>query len=138
MERPRAPWAARFFPLLVLLGFGLSGCGGKHGTVSGKVTYQGQPLTSGLVIFVDRDGKVTQPAGIEVDGSYAADKVPVGPMAVCVETHPLSGGDGGPNTAKDQLRPRYVPLPTRYKDAKQSGLSLDVKPGQNVYDIELR
>jgi hypothetical protein len=121
----------------VLITLGLFGCGSKPGSVSGKVTYQGKPLTSGLVIFIDKDGRVSQPAGIEVDGSYVADNVPLGPVAVCVETHPLSGGDGGPNAPQDQPRPRYVPLPAKYKDAKQSGLTLDVKPGPNVYDIEL-
>jgi hypothetical protein len=134
----RTRWLVRSGVLLALVSFGLSGCGGKFGSVSGKVTYQGKTLTSGLVIFVDKDGKVTQPAGIEVDGTYAADNVPVGQVAVCVETHPLSGGDGGPNTPKDQPRPRYVPLPAKYKDAKQSELTLDVKPGANVYNIELR
>src|SRR6516225_7214382 len=109
------------------------GCGSRTGTVSGKVTYHGQPLTSGLVIFVAADGKVTQPAGIEVDGSYIAEKVPVGQQAICVETHPVSGGDGGGK--KDQPRPRYIPLPEKYKDAKQSGLTLDVKSGRNVRDI---
>src|SRR5437870_10875103 len=84
----------------------IAGCGSKSGSVSGKVTYQGKALTSGLVIFVDKDGKVSQPAGIEVDGSYVADQVPVGPLSVCVETHPLSGGDAGPEAANDRPRPR--------------------------------
>jgi hypothetical protein len=121
---------------VVLLAAGLSGCGGRTGSVSGKVTYQGAPLTSGLVIFVDKDGKVTNPAGIELDGSYVAEKVPVGPVTACVETHPVSGGDGGAQT-KDQPRRRYVPLPPKYKDAKQSDLTLDVKPGPNVFDITI-
>jgi hypothetical protein len=116
----------------------VAGCGSTPGSVSGKVTYQGRALTSGLVIFVAKDGKVSQPAGIELDGSYLADKVPVGQVTVCVETHPLSGGDGGPNAAKDQPRARFVPIPPKYKDAKQSNLSLDVRPGPNVYNIELQ
>jgi hypothetical protein len=121
---------------------GLSGCGSKRASVSGKVTYQGEALSSGLVVFVDRDGKVSQPAGIEVDGAYAADNVPLGHVTVCVEVFPLSGGDGSPEAAKDrskdQARPRYVPIPPKYRDAKQSDLTLDVKPGTNVYNIELR
>jgi hypothetical protein len=95
--------------LWVLLSLALSGCGSKVGSVSGKVTYQGKPLSSGLVIFVDKDGKVSEPAGIQVDGSYTADNVPVGQMTACVETIPLSGGEGGgANVSKDQPRPRYV------------------------------
>jgi hypothetical protein len=122
---------------LVLLTVGLSGCGSKPGSVSGKVTYQGKTLSSGLVVFVDKDGKVSQPAGIEVDGSYAAHNVPLGQVTACVETLPLSGGDGGPPASKDQPRARYVPIPGKYKDAKQSELTLEVKPGPNVYNIDL-
>jgi hypothetical protein len=137
MKRTRTRWPVRCLILLVLLAGCISGCGRKSGSVSGKVTYQGTSLTSGLVIFVDKDGKVTTPAGIEVDGSYSAENVPLGPVTACVETHPLSGGDGGPDT-KDRPRARYIPIPAKYKDAKQSELTLDVKPGLNVFDIELR
>jgi hypothetical protein len=125
---------------MALVSLGSSGCGRPTGSVSGKVTYQGKPLTSGLVIFVDKDGFVSQPAGIEIDGTYVAQGVYVGPTKVCVETHPLSGGDGGAAVMKDGKevpRPRYVPLPAKYKDAKQTDLGLDVKPGANVFDIEL-
>jgi hypothetical protein len=124
--------------VLALLMAGLSGCGNRPASVSGKVTYAGQTLSSGLVVFVASDGKVSQPAGIEVDGSYTADNVPVGPVTACVETFPLSGDGVGPNAPKDQPRPRYTPIPAKYKDAKQSELTLDVKPGANVYDINLR
>jgi hypothetical protein len=124
--------------LLVLMTVGLSGCGGKTGSVSGTVTYQGEALSSGLVVFVAKDGRVSQPAGVEVDGSYTAHNVPVGPVTACVETHPLSGGDGGRDKALGQARARYVPIPEKYKDAKQSDLALDVRPGANTYNIQLR
>ena len=138
MGRMRTRWLVRSGVLLVLMTVGLSGCGRKPGSVSGKVTYQGKALSSGLVVFVDRDGKVSQPAGIEVDGSYAANDVPLGQVTACVETFPLSGGDGGPQASGDRPRAQYVPIPGKYKDAKQSELTLEVKPGPNVYDIKLR
>jgi hypothetical protein len=140
MQSIRTVWPVRAVAVVVLMGMSLSGCGRPTGSVSGKVTYQGKPLTSGLVIFVDKDGFVSQPAGIEVDGSYAAQGVYVGPTKVCVETHPLSGGDGGPALTKDGKevpRARYVPIPAKYKDAKQTELSLDVKSGANLFDIEV-
>jgi hypothetical protein len=135
MKRIRTHWRGRSGIVLVLIGLGFCGCGSKTGTVSGKVLYQGQTLSYGLVIFVASDGKVSPPAGIEVDGTYAAHDVPVGPVKVCVEVLPLLGGDGG--GAKDRPRPRYVPVPLKYKDAQQTDLTLDVKPGANVYNIEL-
>jgi hypothetical protein len=41
--------------LAAMIALMASGCGSRTGTVSGKVTYHGQPLTSGLVIFVAAD-----------------------------------------------------------------------------------
>jgi hypothetical protein len=124
-----------------LLTLGLSGCGKPTGTVTGTVNYQGKPLSSGLVVFVDKEGFVSQPAGIEADGTYAATGVPVGQVKVCVETLPLSGGDGSrPPIVKNgkELPPaRYTPIPAKYKDAKQTDLTTEVKSGPNVYDIEL-
>jgi hypothetical protein len=139
MKRMRTRWQVRSGVLLALMSFGLSGYS-QPGSVSGKVTLQGgEALSSGMVVFVDKDGKVSQPAGIEVDGSYAATNVPLGHVTACVETLPLSGGDGGgPNAVKGQPRPRYVPILEKYKDAKQSGLTLEVKPGANVYNIEVQ
>jgi hypothetical protein len=135
MERIQSPGLVRFGVLLALMSFGLCGCGSKKGSVSGKVTYQGKLLSTGMVIFVDKDGFVSPPAGIEVDGTYSANNVPVGPVTVCVEVLPILGGDTGGDPK--QPRPRYVPIPEKYKDAKQSDLKFDVKPGANDYDIEL-
>jgi hypothetical protein len=148
MERIRVFWLVRFGVLLTLLSFGLSGCGSKRGSVSGKVTWKGETLPSGLVIFVDKDGYVSPPAGIEVDGSYEAHDVPVGRVTVCVEVLPLSGGDQSLNDAKNRSKKlidvqilskfRDSKQALKYRDAKQSDLTFDVRPGPNVYNVELQ
>jgi hypothetical protein len=71
-----------------------AGCGSaKHGEVSGKVTYQGKPLPGGTVMFWPQGveaGARPAPARINEDGGYTA-PVPVGEVAVTVETESLAG-----------------------------------------------
>ena len=57
--------------VLVLVCFA-SGCGGGKGTVSGKVYYRDQLLGGGTVTFTNADGKGSQVATIQPDGSYTA------------------------------------------------------------------
>jgi hypothetical protein len=62
---------------LMLLTLGAAGCGGVKGDLFGKVSYQGKPLALGSVLIVATDSK-PRTAGIEADGSYHFDDVPVG------------------------------------------------------------
>lgn len=75
-------------PLLVLslvLLVGVIGCS-KSGTVTGKVTYDGNVLTAGTVTFIPEDtAKKAVPAEIE-DGVFKAERVPPGPVTVTVST----------------------------------------------------
>ncbi|HEX5270280.1 MAG TPA: hypothetical protein VFW33_07335, partial [Gemmataceae bacterium] len=67
------------FALLVgSLALGPLGCGWGTGTVSGKVTYNDQPLTNGTVIFSNADGKGNRTADIQADGTYKIEGMPVG------------------------------------------------------------
>jgi hypothetical protein len=65
--------------------------------VSGKVTYKGEPVPYGMVLFYSH-GKAVDPksgqiapaatARISADGSYEVSNAPVGPVMVCVATDP--------------------------------------------------
>ena len=108
--------------------------GNETGTVSGKVTFKGQPLPSGLVVLVDRDDNHF-PARILGDGSYATSaKVPCGPMKVTVGTTRL-----GPLVHPEERvsSPGYVRIPRHYADPDKSGIALDVKRGSQVFTIDL-
>jgi hypothetical protein len=61
-------------------------------TVSGKVTYRGQPVTRGVVLFCTDQSTFGCP--VEEDGSYTVQNVPEGEMRVCVA--PLRGVPGPP------------------------------------------
>lgn len=92
----------------------------KTGTVSGKVVFKGQPLTAAEVTVVTLD--LPQPrvftAVIQADGSYSfKDPLPPGRYVVIV-------------TAKA--------IPEKYSTTTTSGLVLEVKPGTQTQDIELK
>nr|AYC79635.1 hypothetical protein [uncultured bacterium] len=63
----------------------LSGCGGgSTATVSGAVTYEGQPVGDGYITFTPADGK-GQDAGAKIaDGRYTVIGLPPGPKVVKV------------------------------------------------------
>jgi hypothetical protein len=125
-----------------------TGCGGKAGaTVSGTVTYQGKPLSSGIVTFVPDVGPAHN-ADIQSDGSYRMTNVPVGPVKISVTT----------NSPQNRAAPSKMPtsaegfakmeasmkggkeslIPARYTDPNKSQLTYTVKKGKQQFDIELR
>lgn len=79
-------------------------------TVRGKVTYQGEPVSYGFVLFFSLDAGPDPKTGmmapaasapLSKDGSYEAPNVPLGRVVVCVATDP----DVLP---LDLLRPRLL------------------------------
>ena len=140
---------------LVLLSLAsLSGCGGRSGYVSGKVTHQGKPVTSGAVIFHGADGR-SDSGNIDAEGKYVVAQAPVGVVKVTVDTgparpvtppkivgpkrddpakHPGEKAEG--NSGKGPPRKAIV-VPEKYKDPDQSGLSFKVTGGKQTYDVKL-
>jgi hypothetical protein len=118
----------------------LAGCGGK-GTVSGKVTLNGQPLPGGMV-YVNSEAPETEafaaaPGGrIQSDGTYRVDNVTTGKARISVVTSPSMGSVAHPTAVKDPWGP-YVALPEAYKDPAKSPFTLDVHRGKQTYDIAM-
>lgn len=134
----------------------VAGCGPKTGTVSGKVTYKGEPLKGGNVIFASEKGQSLL-APIGEDGTYTIQNVPVGEAKIAVKTKHLgivaamakmkgaggppqdtSGGVGAPKklTPEEAVR-RFVAIPAQYEDTETSGLTFTVKGGSQSHDIPL-
>jgi hypothetical protein len=103
-------------------------------SVCGKVNYKGRPLTSGTIVFVPdaehgTNGALAR-ADIQPDGSYrlkCGELVGTVPgwhrvTVTCVE-------DGGLAPGQILVVPRSV-LPAKYQDPQLSGLSCEVKGGQ--------
>jgi hypothetical protein len=134
----------------------LDGCGGAErppmGRVSGKVTYKGQPVTSGSVIFTPVQG--TGAAGgrvatgnIQPDGSYAlttfdtGDGAALGQYVVTVEARGQTTMTGPPIDPKTK-RPMYVPpkstIPEKYGSLDKTPLRYTVESGSKTIDLELK
>jgi hypothetical protein len=122
----------------------VAGCSRSTGTVSGKVTFQDQPLPAGSVSFVHADG--TTVSGSIQEGNYSIDKVPTGPCTILVVSLPLprsmwnpqqKQGVGGDVGSSDKLR-KGIAIPARYGDPKQSDLHYEVTSGRQNYPIDLK
>jgi hypothetical protein len=124
-----------------VLALGVSGCGPRVGTVSGKVTYQAKPLPGGYVTFISQAaGNATVSAPIQEDGSYSAANVPAGPAKVTVQGPSSSTVwvNQGPNRKPVQVgREPPVKIPARYGSVNETGLSLQVAGGQQQFNIPL-
>jgi hypothetical protein len=140
--------------LLVLLCLTAAGCG-SYGSVSGKVTYKGEPLGAGTVLFYS-EGQATGNSQIGPDGTYKIDKIAAGPVKIAVETasaKPTKRPPGMPTPppeamAKDgsssplynpqnQSKGKYIPIPEDYGDPSKSGLTMTVTGGAQPHDIDL-
>jgi hypothetical protein len=113
----------------------LAGCGGsKLATVSGTVTYQGNPLTQGAITFFPENGR-------EAYGKIKDGKI------VEVTTHTFGSGamPGQYRVAifseanPDDMKASHESLISKkYNDPKTSELTADIKPGDNKLTFELK
>ncbi len=130
-----------------------AGCGSK-GAVSGKVLYQGKPVSAGTVSFVLEGGGVLS-SPIREDGTYTIQNVPPGEVKITVETtsaRPPSvqerPGQKAPEFMMKYVKEkdsklaerakRYVPIPEQYSDPAKSNLTYVVKSGKQEHDIDMK
>ncbi|NLF72329.1 MAG: hypothetical protein GX575_25115 [Candidatus Anammoximicrobium sp.] len=129
--------------LVTLLGCG--GGGAPTGKVSGKVTADGKPVTSGSLTFAPADGTVGKPAiaAVKADGSYTLSTYASGDGAV-VGRHKVLYSPGSSESGQQEVQ---IPEPGKHDEAKPaevpfSGLvpkeaEVEVKAGTNEINIEL-
>ena len=137
---PRSIESSRFCQTLALAALSivcLSGCGGKAGTktVSGAISYQNKPVTSGLINFLPKQGRPLG-GGIESDGTYSVN-LPPGEYTVRIDAPaPLPEGykEGQP---LPHLGPPLVP--EKYANFNSSGLTatIDDQHGSQQVDFKL-
>jgi hypothetical protein len=134
---------------IVLLTLPLAtGCGGQaKGTVSGTVTYQGKQLPSGMVTFVPEKGAPLY-SPIQSDGSYRMENVPAGPVKIGVQPKTAQATQDAPSAmprnpadygkVKTAQSKSDAPIPPKYADPNQSGLTYTVTQGSQQHDIVLK
>jgi hypothetical protein len=102
-----------------------AGCSGGHeASLTGVVTYQGQPVKGALMNLHNADSGPMAYAMTDDTGTYQA----------------LTGSQRGLQPGRYRFAfksPADMVLPSKYLSAENSGLEYEVKPGKNVFDIEL-
>jgi hypothetical protein len=115
-----------------LLFFIVCGCGRNHpGRMSGQVTLDGPPLTTGTVVFHPEKSGADAYATIGTSGTYS---VRTG------TDRGMEPGDYVVTVIATTGPPPHGKLitPMRYGNVTQSGLKATVVPGDNRFDISLR
>ncbi|WP_235935126.1 hypothetical protein [Candidatus Laterigemmans baculatus] len=116
----------------------LSGCGDNNPTtapVSGTVTFNGEPLQAGTVIFTPKAGGPPAYGEIQSDGTYALTTFEDGDGAV-------PGSHGVAVSAVEFKNPDLpvatTVIPMKYSSEQTSGLTAEVaEQDMNVVDLEL-
>jgi hypothetical protein len=132
------------FPVALLLA---AGCSDPSASVSGAVTYDGQPVKDGYVTFAPADGKGPTAGGPIKDGKYAVDKVPPGPKVVQVEAS--SGAGPSVQTTEELERlsremkgkvgaDGIIRTETVPQDAEGNNQKAEVKAGSQTLDLHLK
>ncbi|MCC6494027.1 MAG: hypothetical protein IT424_13515 [Pirellulales bacterium] len=113
--------------LVAALACVVAGCGRspqadpKRAAVSGVVTFRGKPLPAGTISFESANSPMASSALIDAGGKYSTDRVPIGACKVSVSTSSVRYGNPG----------AYVAIPEKYGDVATSGLTTDIKAGEN-------
>ncbi|MCX7426007.1 MAG: carboxypeptidase regulatory-like domain-containing protein [Planctomycetia bacterium] len=126
---------------LVLLAAVVSaGCkkGETLGTVTGNVTFQGKPVTEGMVMFVGPGVHMT--AKLDAQGHYEVKQakgagLPPGSYQVSVNPPVIDAPMAGGPPVKI---PTFPNIPLRYRDPKTSGQTLTVTEKGSTLDIDMK
>jgi hypothetical protein len=110
----------------------LAGCGKPASntlTVTGAVTFDGQPIPTGDIVLIPADGKTSSDAGHIVDGKFT---LQAKPGKKRVEIHATRSGKIDPDMGQSQES--YIPA--RYNS--QSALTANVDPAkENSFKFDL-
>jgi len=139
----------RTFYLSMVITFSLivSGCSSDNRTetarVSGMVTYNGEPLRIGSLLFVPVGGGPSAQGNIDADGSFTMgtyelkDGAILGQHKVMITAITAPGGSGLPEDVIGGDGAPVSVIPDKFGDLEKSGLVIDVKSGKNNMDFVL-
>jgi hypothetical protein len=121
--------AARWLLLALALG-PAPGCGKRLAEVHGRVTFRGQPVSGGAsVLFENAEAGTYIVAKLDADGRYRVE------MA---EGYGLPPGTYAVRVRPPDLSPDFPSIPKKYRDAKTSGLTLELTPKGATFDIDMQ
>jgi len=118
---------------------GCSGGGRPVGRVSGIVTYGGKPVPTGTVVFMPTESGPPAYGNIDPDGRYTLSTYSPGDGAV-LGKHAVMITALEQLTPAEAANPNRMPkmlIPAKYNDTKTSGLTADVRAGENTIEFDL-
>lgn len=138
--------AARVLALVIaaLVGTVVGGCGRSQelAKISGKVTFNDQPVTEGNVIFSDPVWGTYLVAPIRNDGTYAITATAEGGPYVdgvykIAVTPPAVEAPMGVSKPAAALTSSYANIPRQYRKLETTPLKLEVKTNRVEYDVAM-
>jgi len=114
--------------------------------VRGKITYKGDPVRVGSIMFVPDAGGKSAVANISKEGEYVlgsyeeTDGAILGKHRVMIIALTTPGGSGLPEDfikSKGGAEAQVSVIPERFSDDKTSKLIAEVKDGENTIDFVL-
>jgi hypothetical protein len=132
------------------------GCGGDvdygpTGTIKGKLTLEGKPLPAGSsAVFMEPKAGYLAFGLTDAEGNYTVNtwndgNMPVGTYRVMV--HPPGPANDSEKASAEEIMahpekfkavPIKTDIPKKYRETATSGLSFEIKKGENVIDIDLK
>ncbi|HLJ92681.1 MAG TPA: hypothetical protein VKU02_05735 [Gemmataceae bacterium] len=132
--------------LVLLLGL-ISGCGSGTASVSGAVTYNGEPVGNGFITFLPADGKGPSAGGQIEDGRFAVDNLIPGQKVVKVEAvKKVPFARNSEDMAKRSAANRFLgdgsglidPADVIPPNAEGNNEKVDIQPGSQIRDFHLK
>lgn len=147
------PAALIAFVCVVLLTALLSGCrpsGPAYWPISGKVTFQGTPVAIGQIHICNAKAGIDIIESLDANGQYTIvtgrkQGLPEGEYQVAIipkldfsrmKCEP--NGRPIPSTMPSEAERNPPNIPRKYRDPATSGLTLTVKSGANLFDIDMQ
>lgn len=129
--------------LVLLASPGCGPTGPQMGSVSGKVTFNGKPVTKGMVTFVSSEPNRPNATGmLQSDGSYSLNTPEHGSGALVGEYKvAVSGKD--PDAYNQVVAPGEPmkiesSIPAKFENPDSSGLTAKVVSGSNMHNFDLK
>tara|TARA_R110002095_G_scaffold216308_1_gene213012 strand:+ start:3967 stop:4506 length:540 start_codon:yes stop_codon:yes gene_type:complete len=133
--------------LLCSLFFSAAGCSGKSdqlptAEVSGKITFEGEPLQRGTIVFFPESGKRNATGEIKEDGTYTLTTYENGDGAFPgAHTVTIISERDMTNLMPEDVKPgeKNWLIPPKYNQSKTSGLTATVKENEaNEINFDLK
>jgi hypothetical protein len=115
----------------------IAGCGDGKSSISGSVTFDGQPVASGMITFVKDEGELVREGAVISNGAFQA-LVPPGQYKIELNAQKIVGKrkQKGFDGAEEEVELTDELFPPRYNT--QTELIEEINPGSNTLKLDLK